>query len=56
MSNGTSGDDSDNSSSSKPPDAEPQGDASQPPHVLWAAAAGGVIGGLIGALIGTALG
>jgi hypothetical protein len=56
MSNGTSNGDSDDGSGTKPPDGEPEGGAAKPPHLLWAAAAGGLIGGLIGALIGTGIG
>ncbi len=53
MSNGTSRDDGDNGSGEKPPEGEPEGGVAKPPHLLWAAAAGGLIGGLVGALIGT---
>ncbi|HJS22060.1 MAG TPA: hypothetical protein VJ764_05340 [Steroidobacteraceae bacterium] len=56
MSNGTSGDDGDSDSGETPPADGTQGDAAKPPHLLWAAAAGGLIGGLIGALVGTGLG
>ncbi|HSD73725.1 MAG TPA: hypothetical protein VLB75_03080 [Steroidobacteraceae bacterium] len=52
MSNGTSNDDSDNG---KDPDPTVESDPVKPPHLLWAAAAGGLIGGLIGALIGSGL-
>ena len=55
MSNGTSNDDSNDGSDKDPPD-QTQGGVAQPPHVLWAAAAGGLIGGIIGALVGTGLG
>ena len=56
MSNGTSNDDSDGGSGTKSDESQTEGGVAQPPHVLWAAAAGGLIGGLIGALIGTAMG
>lgn len=52
MSNGRN-DDSDNG---KDPDPKVESDPVKPPHLLWAAAAGGLIGGLIGALIGTGMG
>jgi hypothetical protein len=51
MSNGRNDDDD----KDKDPD-KLESDPVQPPHLLWAAAAGGLIGGLIGALIGTSLG
>lgn len=58
MSNGRPGDDSDSGSGggTKPPEGTQSGDPAQPPHVLWAAAAGGLIGGLVGALIGSGIG
>jgi hypothetical protein len=52
MSNGRT-DDDDNG---KDKDPKVESDPVQPPQVLWAAAAGGLIGGLIGALIGTGIG
>lgn len=56
MSNGTPGDDSDPApGDTKPPDGTEGGDPAKPPHVLWAAAAGGLIGGLVGALIGSGI-
>lgn len=56
MSNGPSRDDDSGDGSGTKPKDETEGGVAQPPHVLWAAAAGGLIGGLIGALIGTGLG
>lgn len=56
MSNGTPGDDSDPApGDTKPPEGTEGGDPAKPPHVLWAAAAGGLIGGLVGALIGSGI-
>jgi hypothetical protein len=52
MSNGRPSDDSDNG---KDPDPTVESEPVKPPHVFWAAAAGGLIGGLIGALIGSGL-
>ena len=52
MSNGTR----DDSDKDKDPDPTVQSDPVKPPHLLFAAAAGGLIGGLIGALIGAGLG